>query len=307
MSQTGSRVLTRTEILDGLKAGAIFRPGTWSDSSVRAAGYDLRMADDLMVVPGESGGISRRYRAGERRQSTIILNPGQSAFVSSAEQLCIPRDVVAQIGQKFALVSQGMLTLTGMLVDPGYGLDGGEGGGRLHFLLANVGPRAVALQPGSSPIASLMFFRLDEEQPAQEIHSIGFKEIDDALLSDGGAGIAIFQHMTDLGVSVGAMAENMKGYEKRLMGIETGSTQVVMFGLYLVCVTILGASIATLFAIAANEAMLTAMKKFSTELPAIWPAGTVILLAIVGAAGLLTRAVRWFAEALKKRKVSAPA
>ena len=76
-----------------------------------------------MIIPDRGHPSGRRYKRGSKRDQPVILRPGEVAFFSTAERLCIPWDVCANIGIKFGYARRGVLILTGLLVDPGFGLE----------------------------------------------------------------------------------------------------------------------------------------------------------------------------------------
>jgi deoxycytidine triphosphate deaminase len=153
-------VLTAAEI-ERLSNPAILPAGTEPlirdlvKDNLKGAAYDLRMAEDGMVLPG-----GRVVRPGQPPQkASVLLEPGQTVLVSTLECLNIPNDLVGNMSIKGELASRGVLSLTGLIVDPGY-KTGGSGDGRLHFRLANLGKRPLLLEPGKTKIASIQFVRL---------------------------------------------------------------------------------------------------------------------------------------------------
>lgn len=125
--------------------------------NLKGAAYDLRMATDGMVLP--NGVVIRPNTDGTHRRSPVILEPGQTAFISTRERLNVPDWLTGNISIKGELAGKGILLLTGLIVDPGYH-KGGSGDGRLHFRLANLGKRPVVLEPGRTKIVSIQFLRL---------------------------------------------------------------------------------------------------------------------------------------------------
>jgi deoxycytidine triphosphate deaminase len=109
-----------------LRAEKIFKDKTWDEKNVRGAAYDLRVADDFLVVPskdGPNGKGYRKYKKGEKRDTFIVLEPGDVAFISSYEKIHMPWTLAGNIGIKFGLARNGVLILTGLIVDPGYGME----------------------------------------------------------------------------------------------------------------------------------------------------------------------------------------
>src|SRR6266705_1195046 len=182
-SKTGS-LLCSDEITDRLNHRSIFCHGSWDPENIRGAAYDLRMAEDVLIVPYHSDSKSLqsiRYNRGEKRPNRVILKPGDVAFVSTMEHFCMPWDLSGMLGSKFSLTSQGVLMLTGVCIDPGYGLALQNGrwvpkdDERLHFLLSNVGHDDVYLTPGKERIATIQFFKI--LAPAKKDSRIGGTEV----------------------------------------------------------------------------------------------------------------------------------
>jgi dCTP deaminase len=138
-------------------------------TNLKGAAYDLRMAADGMALPN---GLVIRPKEGPLR-SPVILEPGQTAFISTRERLDLPTSITGNISIKGALALQGVLLLTGLIVDPGY-KGGGSGDGRLHFRLANLGKRAVLLEPGETKIASIQFLRMADVSARDPGHSFDY-------------------------------------------------------------------------------------------------------------------------------------
>ena len=264
-SERHSPFLNGDELRTRLESGEIFRPGTWSASSLRLAGYDVRIASDVMVVPEQTGrGPSLTYREGEHRTQPIRLGPGDSALVSSAERVAVPLDVAGNLGAKFSLLAEGVLVLTGLLLDPGYGMLLDEEqivateDTRLHFLLANIGSDIVELRPGDV-VAAAQFFRVYQTSQSDLPRSVGgqslqsryfdphaparplvlFSAIDEASRETRETREALTALDTLL---TGRIAE----FDRRLDIIEGGSKQVTMFGVFLVSVTVLAAALVAL-------------------------------------------------------------
>ncbi|MDQ4213722.1 dCTP deaminase domain-containing protein [Microbacterium sp. ASV81] len=254
-----SSILAGLDLHRALETGKIFVPGTWDSSQIRSSGYDIRVARDLMVLPGEDGRVGRVFREGEFHNAEVLLQPGQSAFFSSEEKLQLGWDLTGTIGAKFALSAKGLLLLTGMIVDPGYGLrrsTSGEwfspGADRLRFIVANVGPATIVFRPGVDSLAAVQFTKIPTvpEQMRREVRSIGFDSLADSLLSEdrqNDAGLAFFRSVRDLRVNVEDIdarvtkaVSTVEDYDKRLDRIESATNTVVLFGVYLIAVTILG-------------------------------------------------------------------
>jgi len=122
---------------------------------LKGAAYDLRVAKDGIILPS-----GRRISPNEgERTSPIVLQPGETVLVTTLERIRMPRDLIGNMSVKADLARAGILALTGLIIDPGYGANRNDG--RLHFPLANLGGKAVVLEPGKTRLASVQFLRLD--------------------------------------------------------------------------------------------------------------------------------------------------
>ena len=136
---------------------------------LRGAKYDLRMAETGMVLPD---GKVIEAKSESPHTTMVLLQPGETIFVSTLERLRMPKDLVANMSIKGDLSRQGVLSLTGLIVDPGY-TRGPSGDGRLHFRLANLGAQPVALTPGRTAIASIQFLPLSAEtEPPPDVPNV---------------------------------------------------------------------------------------------------------------------------------------
>ena len=181
----------------------------------------------------------------------------------------MPWNLSGTIGPKFSLTARGILILTGTLVDPGYGLIKAETGEwvpkedqRVHFLLANVGSDAVVFTPGKQRIAAIQFFKVAEPQRKIEVPSVGFEGIERDYFDTktrADAGLVFFRNMADVQHQVSDFRRRIEQsdqqigqFNQRLSSVESGSNQILMFGVYLLCATILGVSIAVIFSLISN-------------------------------------------------------
>jgi deoxycytidine triphosphate deaminase len=182
-STTGA-VLGDGEIIKRVNKGEIFAkegPHCWERANLRAARYDLRIAEDRLVVPvdaavDESG--FQRYPRGTKlpESRSIELHPGSVALISTEERFCMPWDVCGIIALRFEHARRGLVALAGLFVDPGFGQREGQipaspsqtaessdseaseadDDERLHLLLANFGTEPITLRPRDR-IASIQF------------------------------------------------------------------------------------------------------------------------------------------------------
>lgn len=205
--------------------------------NLKGAAYDLRMARDGMVLPG---GLVVRPNE-DLLHSPVILEPGQTAFISTREQLNVPNCITGNMSIKGELAARGILLLTGLIVDPGYHL-GGSGDGRLHFRLANLGKRPVVLEPGTTKIASIQFLRLDE--PGER--------------NPGGSFGDVWERVDELHEGLGFL-EDLRTLDARLTGLDAEVSRqgrsinlVVVAVMIVVVTTLLGIALTGLLTLGSS-------------------------------------------------------
>jgi deoxycytidine triphosphate deaminase len=295
-----SGVLAHDEILDHLHRGELFQNSSWDAKNLRAAAYDLRIADDLMIVPDRGHPSGRRYKRGDKRKQPVILRPGEVAFFSTAERICMPWNVSANIGIKFGYARRGILILTGLLVDPGFGMrrDGdswvAKQDERLHFLVANVGPNEIVLTPGKEKIASIQFLYVLGNALRTEV--ISTADMDREFFDANDVpklGLSFFEDMTNL-------RDQFVEFRKRFETVESGSKQIVMFGVYLLTATILVAAFVTLLSIVASDDLAGKLKTISDIAPKTWK-GVASLVGGGLAVGFIVNSFRKLLEFLVDR------
>jgi deoxycytidine triphosphate deaminase len=304
-------VLTHADMLVRFARGEIFVSSSWSEGCLRGSAYDLRMATDFMVVPDRPNyPTGRFYPKGSHRERPVILSPGDAAFISTVEKCCLPWDVTGTIGPKFSLTAGGLLILTGLFVDPGYGLVRGAYGDwtsacdqRLHFLIANVGSSEVALIPGQQKIAAIQFTSIDATSLPLQIESRGLQSIEEQYLQPETAslaGLVFFRNVAELKSAVERQEGKFAELETRVSGVEAGSNQVVMFGVFLLCVTFLGAMFQILLSASNSDNIVKQIAALNELVISYWP-GTVVGLIIAAFAALGVLAVLKFAFRLLTR------
>jgi deoxycytidine triphosphate deaminase len=266
-------VLARDEIGDRLRTKdverQIFRPGSWDSQSVRGAAYDLRVAVDYLILPDGTrywpGATDESYR---KRIAAFELKPGEVAFVSSAEELCMPWHLTGNIAPKFRLALDGLLVMGGMLVDPGYGRmlksDGtwgvDESGARLHFQLANLGLKNLEVVPNLSSVAGIQFIHLGgnarkTERDAAEMHGHELQiPSSEKLLRDlfhdhatePLPQLAFFSNAAEVHQRIKKTEGQIETNQIKLAAAEESTDRLVVFGIFLVAITLIGVIFAAL-------------------------------------------------------------
>jgi deoxycytidine triphosphate deaminase len=239
---TAGWLLGSERILGLLKDGWIFEPDTWLDERVRPAGYDLVIARDDLQIPDPSDPDKlRTYAEGSPfPDSAFHLRPGDFAFVTTRERLCLPWTVAGNVGVRNRFATKGLLVLTGLIVDPGYGLEEEDGTWvkrpkRLHFGIANVGQQAVNIALERDAIASIQFFVVGGNV---YLKGIGVPQPD-----EGKRGFVLFADFE----------KKLNNLEQDLVSTRASTESTVTLGLYLLLATLVGAVTAIVIGAVSNE------------------------------------------------------
>jgi deoxycytidine triphosphate deaminase len=246
-------VLATSELLGRLQRGEIFRPNSWVPENLHGAVYDLRIAEDGLIIPDlQKAGDRIPYHRGTARSNPVILRPGDVAFVTSAERFSVPWDLAGNIGVKFSFAKRGLLVHTGAFIQPGFGMRKDAGGAwiacedeRLHFFIANLNSADTSFSPGQDRIASVQFHHLSGDPDRQEVES-GLKGEEElfsqkdrwqTLASIEKLEAAERKHVAE----ISKISGRQEAIEKRQDIAEGVSNYVLVFGVFLVAAALLGA------------------------------------------------------------------
>ena len=232
-----------------LQKAKISRKGSWDSNCVKEASYVLRIAGDGLLLNGrfydpfskEKSNKGNRFQSLVRAvgdtflqeqmepRNYIQIDPGKIAILSTIEELDMPRDLVGKIGIRLEFAHLGLTGLMGIQVDPLFGHK--KERERLYIRVANFGNDPIRLTEG----AGVFTFELHEvtghvpEKPKDDSWpriKQTLKDIDDASWS----------YVTRVESNLSAETQNVKDYFQPL----------VMFGVFLVAVSILAAAISVL-------------------------------------------------------------
>src|SRR5258707_7039585 len=144
-------ILTDKEIEAAVSRRMLITGDTFQLASLEASSYDIRVGRKA-IIGGQGVEI-------DLAQGPIELEPGAYGGVVSFERLHLPSNICARIGSKRALSYDGVILLTGSLVDPGYE-------GHLLFGLYNASQRRVLVRTGRK-ICNIVFERLSDSPERQ--------------------------------------------------------------------------------------------------------------------------------------------
>ncbi|HEY6731153.1 MAG TPA: hypothetical protein VI039_09030 [Solirubrobacterales bacterium] len=306
-------LLNGEEILERLDHDEIFLPGTWNEERIRLAGYDLRVSEEVRALN------ETIYPPGHRHGEELRLEPGDTAYGLSYERFLMPWDLAANLGLRFRFARLGLSVLTGLLVDPGFGwLVDGEGkprpqGAALHFFLVNISDKDVSIRLGSEgdEVLSVQFLSTQELQEKKYTKPPG----DVAP----GAALWAYRNMRQLEKK---LADEKKKRKRKLEELEqridnlqavvqttrSATENIVVFGIFLVCVTLIGVSATILLQGLASEHLGKIIEHLN-QIHLDGLSATVITLAgilVVGAGliALIAAFTRVFSAGLTGRKPS---
>ena len=257
-------ILGHNEIHNRIAAGQIFRSGTWDPACVKEASYVLRIADDGLLLDGkfyDPFDQERRYEG-----DYIVIDPGKIAILSTKEELIMPPDLVGKIGIRLEFALLGLTGLMGIQVDPLYGHD--KERERLYIRVANFGNNPIRLSPCDG-VFTFELHRVSGHVPRESKQCSwprikkSLRELDDASWS----------YVTQVEQDLTAQTENIREYLQPL----------VLFGVFLVAVTILGVSLT----------VILTLGHFSPNQVPPWVTGWswIVLLSTLSAATLATALV----------------
>jgi dCTP deaminase len=150
-----STILSDKEIMDYINRGLLIEKETFSSNSLEASSYDLRVGGKG-IIGGEGVEVDLIH------EKTLEIPPGAYAGIVSYEKMNFPRNICARLGSKRALSYDGIILLSGSIVDPGYE-------GHLLFGLYNASQKKVHIRYGRK-ICNIVFERLAIE-PEKEVQS----------------------------------------------------------------------------------------------------------------------------------------
>jgi|GEM_PF-1535322 len=150
-----SSILSDKEINDYVLRGLLIEKETFNSSSLEASSYDLRVGSKG-IIGGEGVEVDLIH------EKTLEIPPGAYAGIVSYEKMHFPRNICARLGSKRALSYDGIILLSGSIVDPGYE-------GHLLFGLYNASQKKVHIRYGRK-ICNIVFERLSIE-PEKEVQA----------------------------------------------------------------------------------------------------------------------------------------
>lgn len=151
----------------------------------------------------------------------------------------MPWDLAANLGTKFRFARLGLSVVTGLLVDPGYGQKGDgeeqpEEGHPLHFFVINIGSGDISIRLGQygDDVLSIQFLKTAELAEK--------KFISPPRDVTPSAAVGVFKGMRTLEGDIAKINTEMEG-------LRSATEYVVVFGVFLLAVSLIGVSATILF------------------------------------------------------------
>ena len=286
-------ILGHNEIHNRIAKGEIFRKDTCCTDCIKQASYALRVADDGLMIDGE------RYKPKERSIKTdIIIRPGKIAILSTMERMNMPNDLLGKIGIRFDYACQGLTGLMGIQVDPFYGW--GRDDERLYIRVANLGNHDITIPlyaevftfelhkiyghvPTPDKPRDSMWLRIQDTLSEQRDASWSY--VSQVQSNSDKALAEVRRQLSEHRDSLDEKLTSESATLKDTLSSETDNLRqhlqpVVMFGIFLIAVTILGVVLSIVLNVSNAE---------SIDVP-IWvvTAGWIILLLTLSFACITT-------------------
>ena len=222
-------ILTGEAIRKRLYKGEIFREGTWDENALKEASYALRIANDGLLIDGKFYDPGTHFPG-----DYIAIDPGKIAILSTKEHLNMPADLVGKLGIRLDYALQGLTGLMGIQVDPCYGRDKVKE--RLFIRVANFGNETIRLSPGDN-VFTFELHKVKGEVPSDSpTKECTWTRLKRQLRHQSNTS---WSYVTRVERDLSAETENIRDYLQPL----------VMFGIFLVAVTILGVTLAVILSV----------------------------------------------------------
>lgn len=146
------KLVSRQQLLDAIQTKSFIDHG--DPLCAEDSKYDIR-ASHRFLKGDHANPIDARVLSGEA-QADLVVRPGEVVFMLSEESLNLPKNMIAQLSPKRKMSQNGILTLGGFTVDPGYR-------GHLLIGLYNFSSTDFPLRPLKKAIG-IHFYLLDDDE-----------------------------------------------------------------------------------------------------------------------------------------------
>lgn len=173
----------------------------FDNTRIESASYELCLGDEVYISPFVDTPPKDRTKIFLKGNETVVIPPGQFAFLITQEKVSIPPDAIALISMKFVPKAKGLVNVSGFHVDPGYS-------GRLIFAVYNAGTLNFHIQHGERLFA-IWFAALDAIDECPRTKE-GFNSINPSMLNS-----------PDLITSLPSLVERLNDLEKKIESYST--------------------------------------------------------------------------------------
>jgi dCTP deaminase len=146
----------------------------FNPDQIESASYALCLGDEVYISALPDTPLKERKKINLNEKETVIIPPGQFAFMITSETVEVPKNALAFISMKFKYKSKGLINVSGFHVDPGYK-------GKIIFAVYNAGPSNFPLARGER-VFSIWYADLDKEDEKPR-NKIGYDSIPTDLMN----------------------------------------------------------------------------------------------------------------------------
>ena len=235
-------ILSGKSIRQRIEVGDIIKKETANDHSIKEASYALRLAGDGLLIDGAFYDPGEHYKG-----AYVTIQPGNIAILSTLELLKMPADLLGKVGLRFDYAVLGLTGLMGIQVDPLYGQE--QDGQRLFIRVANFGNEPIRLSVGDE----VFTFELHEVsgKVCSTPKDATWMRIKDRLKNQSDPS---WSYVTRVEQNLKAETDRIQEYSQAETGRLRDYLQpVVLFGVFLVAVTILGVTVTTLIQLTGSK------------------------------------------------------
>jgi dCTP deaminase len=141
---------------------------TFDARNIKYASYELAVGAQAFVTKDDLVGSDPSAALTQMLQdlppqNTVVIRPGQFAFILTEEFVKVPKNALALISMKAGLKFRGLINVSGFHVDPGFE-------GHLLFAIYNAGPREVILNRGQK-VFIIVYADLDQLSTPPYVYS----------------------------------------------------------------------------------------------------------------------------------------
>ncbi len=281
-------VLTGKEIKR--RAKKIFKNDSYDEKSFQEASYDLRVATDTYI---RTGGKFYSPERNPFEEPVIVIKPGELAILPTVESFNMPGDLVGNLKIKFSHSRKGLTPLFGPKVDPYFGK--GHKDERLFLSVYNIGPKPIKIKR-EERVFNIQFHTLVGKKP--DFHK---KDAIGPQIEAENYGLGSEPY---LGFVNGIREQVTNDLNDRLSRVEHGTSQVVLFGIFLIASALLAGAFTVLFSLTSqlNPDQNALIANLLSSNATIWIFGVIAVVLTISTAILVIGGWIFLIKALSPKK-----